>query len=130
MIRTILSYIHSDITKKKRSFRIGVFTIFLVVTFIMLLKSIVDVAPIAFLKVGQDQAGIFDFQLASDYNEPYVDGDVNPFTTDPFEYVKNETRAPGLLEYALENAISDQGDHAELFGFNLLNFGAMKDQLD
>ena len=52
MLRTILDYIKSDITKKKRSFKIGVFTIFLVVTFIMLLKSIVDVAPVAFLKVG------------------------------------------------------------------------------
>ena len=61
MLMTILNYIHSDIQKKQRSFKIGVFTIFLVVTFIMLLKSLVDVAPIAFLKVGQDQAGVFDF---------------------------------------------------------------------
>ena len=49
---TVINYIISDIHKKKRSFRIGVFTIFLVVTFIMMLKSLVDIAPIAFLKVG------------------------------------------------------------------------------
>lgn len=54
MLKTICHYIYSDIQKKQRSFKIGVFTIFLVVTFIMLLKSLVDVAPIAFLKVGQD----------------------------------------------------------------------------
>jgi len=61
MLRTIINYILSDIQKKKRSFRIGVTTIILVVTFIVLLKSLVDIAPIAFLKVGQDQAGTFDF---------------------------------------------------------------------
>lgn len=88
MLRTIVNYIGSDITKKKRSFKIGVFTIFLVVTFIVLLKSIVDVAPIAFLKVGQDQSGVFDFQITSDYEEPYIDGDVNMYTADPFEYPK------------------------------------------
>lgn len=54
MLRTIINFIASDITKKQRSFKIGVFTVFLVVMFISLLKSIVDVAPIAFLKVGQD----------------------------------------------------------------------------
>jgi len=61
MLKTIGNYILSDIGKKKRSFKIGVCTIFIVVTFIMFLKSIVDVAPIAFLKVGQDQGGLFDF---------------------------------------------------------------------
>ena len=50
--RIVMNYIVSDVHKKKRSFRIGVFTIFLVVTFIMMLKALVDVAPIAFLKVG------------------------------------------------------------------------------
>lgn len=50
--RTVINYITSDIKKKKRSFRIGVFTIFLVVSFIMMLKALVDIAPIAFLKVG------------------------------------------------------------------------------
>jgi len=52
VIQTVFYYIRSDIEKKARSFRIGVFTVFLVVSFITLLKSIVDVAPVAFLKVG------------------------------------------------------------------------------
>jgi hypothetical protein len=130
-LRTIFNYIGSDITKKKRSFKIGVFTIFLVVTFIMLLKSIVDVAPIAFLKVGQDQAGVFDFQITSDYAEPYVDGDVNQYASDPFEYaVKTNTTSTNFVDYIISNAVSDQGDHAEVFGFNLLKFNAVKDKLD
>ena len=51
-----------------------------------MLKSIVDVAPIAVLKVGQDQAGAFDFALTSDYSDPYVSGDVNMYTDVPFEF--------------------------------------------
>ena len=62
---TILDYVTSDIGKKQRSFKIGVFTIFLVVGFISMLKSVVDVAPIAMLKVAQDQAGSFDFLMTA-----------------------------------------------------------------
>jgi len=47
-----MAYLESDIKKKKTNFIIGVTTIFLVVSFITSLKSIIDVAPIAFLKVG------------------------------------------------------------------------------
>lgn len=54
LIKTIMAYLISDIRKKQRSFRIGVFTVFLVVSFITTLKSMIDVAPIAMLKVGQD----------------------------------------------------------------------------
>ena len=49
---TVMNYIYSDILKRTRSFKIGVFTIFMVVSFIMMLKALVDIAPIAFLKVG------------------------------------------------------------------------------
>ena len=52
LLSTVLAYIESDIKKKKTNFVIGVCSIFLVVSFITSLKSIIDVAPIAFLKVG------------------------------------------------------------------------------
>jgi hypothetical protein len=65
---TILAYIQKDIKKKARSFKIGVFTVFLVVSFITALKSLIDVAPIAFLKVAQDQAGAIDVKMVSDIN--------------------------------------------------------------
>ena len=58
-----LNYITSDIIKKKRSFFIGVFSIYLVVSFITFLKSVIDISPIVFLNVGQEQAGIFDFEI-------------------------------------------------------------------
>lgn len=60
---TITDYILMDIRKRKRSFCIGTLTVFLVVCFLTTLKSIIDIAPIAFLKVGQDQAGSIDFTL-------------------------------------------------------------------
>ena len=60
---TSLNYITSDIIKKKRSFFIGVFSIYLVVSFITFLKSVIDISPIVFLNVGQEQAGIFDFEI-------------------------------------------------------------------
>jgi len=51
MVLTITRYIYADIKKKQRSFKIGIFTIILVVTFLTLLKSLIDISPIAFLKV-------------------------------------------------------------------------------
>ena len=60
---TSLNYITSDIIKKKRSFFIGVFSIYLVVSFISFLKSVIDISPIVFLNVGHEQAGIFDFEI-------------------------------------------------------------------
>jgi hypothetical protein len=50
-----------------------------------MLKSLVDVAPIAFLKVGQDQAGAIDFKITSDFQNKFVNGDLNVYATDdPF----------------------------------------------
>ena len=79
-----MAYVRSDISKKPKSFCIGVFTVFLVVSFITALKSLIDVAPIAFLKVGQDQAGAIDFSLKSDFANPIINGDENYYLIDAF----------------------------------------------
>ena len=50
--QTIVSYLVSEQKKKNRSFQIGVFTVFLVVSFLTLLKSAVDIVPIGFVKIG------------------------------------------------------------------------------
>jgi hypothetical protein len=42
----------ADIQKKPTSFMIGVFSIFLVVSFVTMLKSVVDIAGVAFIKMG------------------------------------------------------------------------------
>ena len=84
--RTILNYVQSDIKKKQRSFKIGVFTIFLVVTFIVMLKSVVDKIGVAFLKVAQDQGGIFDIMMTSGSDGYSVAGDIDLYNSDPFDY--------------------------------------------
>lgn len=55
------------------------FTIFIVVSFITMMKSIIDIVPVAFLKVGQDTGGTFDFDLRSDYSKRIRNGDVNAY---------------------------------------------------
>mmetsp|Transcript_1247 Transcript_1247/g.777 ORF Transcript_1247/g.777 Transcript_1247/m.777 type:complete len:96 (+) Transcript_1247:36-323(+) len=73
-ISTIVSYLVADIKKKPRSFNIGVFTVFLVVSFLTLLQSVVDIAPVAFLKLAQDAAGAVDFQFTPMSGTPFVSG--------------------------------------------------------
>jgi hypothetical protein len=53
-----------------------------------MLKSVIDVTGVAFLKIGQDQAGNFDLQLTSDYSQRLSDGDTNFYSGDPFVYKK------------------------------------------
>lgn len=72
-------------------------TIILVVSFLTMLKAVVDVAPIAFLKVGQDQGGAFDLTLTSDYSQRLVDGDESPYSSDPFKY-KVKKKPTNLFE--------------------------------
>lgn len=84
---TIMNYVISDIRKKQRSFKIGVFTIFLVVTFIVMLRSVVDKIGVAFLKVAQDQAGIFDVTMTASSDGFSVPGDIDLYNSDPFDYL-------------------------------------------
>lgn len=49
---TAANYVWSDMQRKQRAFGIGVFTIFLTVSCVTMLKSVVDILPIAFLKLG------------------------------------------------------------------------------
>jgi hypothetical protein len=48
---TIVTFLVSEQSKKKRSFQIGVFTVFIVVAFLTLLENIVDVSSVAFVKI-------------------------------------------------------------------------------
>ena len=66
------------------------FTILLVVNFITMMKSSVDIAPIAFLKVSQDQAGSFDYILTSSYSERVEDGDTNMYLDPNWKFEEDE----------------------------------------
>lgn len=48
----ILNYLNAEMQKKIGGMRIGVFTVFMVVTVIVMLESVVSVTPIFFVKFG------------------------------------------------------------------------------
>ena len=82
---TVLNYLFSDLKKKSRSFKIGVCTIFLVVSFITLLKAVIEVTPVAFLNLAQTQSGNFDYTFTSDMGNPIRSGDHNFYSTVPWD---------------------------------------------
>lgn len=128
---TIFEYVRADIKKKQRSFKIGVFTIFLVVMFIVMLKSVVDKVGVAFLKVAQDQAGIFDVTLTAATDGYSESGDIDLYNSDPFEYQPRKVvQEESFLDMLGDNLIKDNGDNLEVLGFKLLNFEKLKEQLD
>jgi hypothetical protein len=51
-LRVILNYLNAEMQKKIGGMRIGVFTVFMVVTVIVMLESVVSVTPIFFVKFG------------------------------------------------------------------------------
>ena len=113
----------SDIRKKKRSFCIGMSTVTLVVCFLTLLKSVIDISPIAFLKVGQDQAGAIDITLSSDAPEFFMAGDLNYYKIGPW----GDT--PATTQENLK-ADDEEVDHVEVAGFDMLNFDVFSRKLD
>ena len=48
----ILNYMVAETKKKASALRIGIFTVFMVVTVIVMLKSVVSITPILFVKLG------------------------------------------------------------------------------
>lgn len=64
-IFVLTSYVLSDMIKKPKAYRIGIFTVTITVTFVILLYSILDILPVVFLKQAQDQVGESDFIYTS-----------------------------------------------------------------
>jgi hypothetical protein len=62
-INIIFSYIITDILKRPRSFKIGVFSIFLVVSFLTVLQAGLSITPLIFIKLAESQAGDIDLIL-------------------------------------------------------------------
>ena len=74
---------YSELNKKPSSFKIGVFTVFIVVMVITMLKSVVDSAPILFVKLGQDEVGAIDFTLKAS-NTATKQVPINYYNINPF----------------------------------------------
>ena len=79
------NYLYSEITKKPSAFKIGIFTVFVVVMVITMLKSVVDSTPILFVKLGQDEVGAIDFQLKmGNPSDVYKKAPMRYYNIDPF----------------------------------------------
>lgn len=62
-LQLLVEYLTADLQKRQRSFRIGVFSIFIVVAFLSTLLSAVMLSSVIYLKVAEDQAGEGDIIL-------------------------------------------------------------------
>ena len=82
--RTVIRYLLSETMKKPTACKIGVFTVFLVVLVITMLKSVVDSAPILYVKLGQDSVGAIDYTLTT-HNNAYKRVPNNLYGINPFE---------------------------------------------
>eukprot|EP00742_Colponemidia_sp_Colp-10_P003305 GILJ01003519.1.p1 GENE.GILJ01003519.1~~GILJ01003519.1.p1 ORF type:complete len:1186 (-),score=204.90 GILJ01003519.1:249-3806(-) len=62
-LRLAVNYVIADTKKRVRSFRIGVLTVFLVVLFVSLLQSAVQLSPIMFLRLAEQTVSETDLML-------------------------------------------------------------------
>jgi hypothetical protein len=83
----LVKYVVSDLTRKKSSFSIGVFTVFLVVSVITMLKGVIDAMPVLFLQISESSVGAIDYKLAT--RSPGIaelhNGNVNYYGIDPWD---------------------------------------------
>jgi hypothetical protein len=59
----LVNYVISDLSRKKSSFQIGVFTVFLVVACITMLKGVIDAMPVLFLQISEASVGAIDYRM-------------------------------------------------------------------
>ena len=156
-MRVILNYLFAEQSKKASGLKIGIFTVFLVVSFITMLESVVGVTPILFVRLGQNTAGAYDFTIK--YTDSILrNGDVNFYNVDPFKlnYTEGYSYEPLPVNQVLNKAkpllsgsqkkhpglqqiiplpdpsqyIQSEGDHVLIDGMlPLLNFTWYKDRL-
>ncbi|CAD8134904.1 unnamed protein product [Paramecium octaurelia] len=79
-IRIVVEYIYSDIKKKPRSFKIGLFTIYLVVMFLALIQSAFSLSPLIFIQLAETTAGDTDlvFTPVPSENKTKSNTDIGP----------------------------------------------------
>ena len=81
---TITGYMCSESVKKPTAFKIGVFTVFIVVMCITMLKSVVDSSPILFVKIGQSEVGAIDVTMrVGNPTLALQPGNINYYNVDP-----------------------------------------------
>ena len=84
-IKTFFKFLITDIQRKPRTFTIGLTSIFLVVGFLVLIASLLEITPIIFMKLAEDQSGQFDLTVSptSDDDNTTISA-LNPFPWQSF----------------------------------------------
>ena len=93
----------AETQKKPTAFKIGVFTVFLVVMVITMLKSVVDSAPVLYVKLGQDSVGAIDYTLTT-RNSAYKRVPNNLYGINPFEGEFGPYLTPEVPQFAAFNS--------------------------
>ena len=136
-LTVIMNYIIAEQNKKASGLKIGIFTVFMVVSMITMLESVISITPILFVKMGQDQSGAIDFSLKYQHSK-LAEGNVNLYAQNPFRvnYSSNFTyepvvanKAPALIQKPKlkainpDNFVTSEGDHYLIDGvLPVLNF--------
>lgn len=61
--RIIFRYLMAEMKKKQQAFKIGFGTVLIVVTFVTALESALQIVPLVFLKIAEDQVGEADLAM-------------------------------------------------------------------
>jgi hypothetical protein len=81
-----IQYVISELSKKKEAFQIGIFTVFLVVMIITMLKGVIDAMPVLFLQIAETQNGSLDFRMTPVNADFKLNlGTQNYYAVDPFD---------------------------------------------
>jgi len=70
-IKTCCEYMIVDIKRKPSIFKIGLFSIYIVIAFLVLLESILQLTPLLFLNIAEEQTGMVDLALSPIFNTNY-----------------------------------------------------------
>jgi len=108
----IFTYLLNDIEKKPRSFKIGIFTIFLVIGFLAAIQSAFQLSPVIFLAIAEDQIGDADIIMT-------------PMTIDNSTSITKHKRTEATTTSGELNSI-DSRRRGALSQARLLNFTTME----
>ena len=115
-IKVVFNYLKSDIVKKQRAFKIGFFTIFLVVFFIALLLNTISLSPLIFLRQSENVVGEADLIMTPIVSKKDVKGRMNAV-----DYLFSKNKGD---DSATTDSISSQ-----LSDFKLLDFTQIHNKL-
>ena len=83
-----INYLKSDLIKKQRSFKIGLVSIYLVVFFLTLLLNAIELCPVIFIKLAEEQASEIDLIFTPYLMSQNVENKKSAFDT----YLYNKTK--------------------------------------